>query len=110
MGLVGSSEDAVRVRGVLGEFSATRGPASSTVMTVMNNLHRRRWLGRALRGRAYRYRAFRSRLQAATDALRDLWLADSVDPTAPLLYFPSEATDAGSRALTWGSQGRRVTR
>ncbi len=109
MDLVWISEEAVRVRDVLGGLSSARQPAYTTVMTVMDNLHRKGWLIRELDGRAYRYRARRSRLQAATDALREL-LADSGDPAAALLHFAREATDAETRALTRGLNERRATR
>ncbi|MEN4478918.1 BlaI/MecI/CopY family transcriptional regulator [Mycolicibacterium cosmeticum] len=109
MDLVWSSEEAVRVRDVLGGLSSARQPAYTTVMTVMDNLHRKGWLIRELDGRAYRYRARRSRLQVATDALREL-LADSGDPAAALLHFAREATDAETRALKRGLNERRATR
>lgn len=109
MDLVWSSEEAVRVRDVLGGWSSARQPAYTTVMTVMDNLHRKGWLIRELDGRAYRYRAKRSRLQVATDALREL-LADSGDTAAALLHFAREATDAETRALTRGLSERRATR
>lgn len=100
--------DAVRVRDVVDELEPVRKPAYTTVMTVMDNLYRKGWLSRELDGRAYSYQATRDRIQAATDALREL-LADSGDPTAALLHFARSATTAESRALTRGlkERGRR---
>lgn len=109
MDLVWESEEPVRVREVLDGLSPARQPAYTTVMTVMDNLHRKGWLVRELDGRAYRYRARRSRLQAAADALRDL-LVDSGDPAGALLHFAREATDAETRALTRGLEERRTAR
>lgn len=109
MEVVWRAEDAVRVRDVLDQLESTRQPAYTTVMTVMdNNLYRKGWLSRELDGRAYSYRATRDRIQAATDALREL-LADCGDPAAALLHFARGATTAESRALTRGrkERGRR---
>lgn len=108
MEVVWHTDDAMRVRDVLDKLDSARQPAYTTVMTVMDNLHRKGWLSRELDGRAYSYRATRDRLQAATDALREL-LADSGDPAAALLHFARSATTAESRALTRGlkERGRR---
>ncbi|MCV7346006.1 BlaI/MecI/CopY family transcriptional regulator [Mycolicibacterium rhodesiae] len=108
MDVVWRTDDAVRVRDVLDELEPVRKPAYTTVMTVMDNLYRKGWLSRELDGRAYSYQATRDRIQAATDALRDL-LADSGDPAAALLHFARSATTAESRALTRGlkERGRR---
>lgn len=108
MEVVWHTDDAMRVRDVLDKLGSARQPAYTTVMTVMDNLYRKGWLSRELDGRAYSYRATRDRLQAATDALREL-LADSGDPAAALLHFARSATTAESRALTRGlkERGRR---
>lgn len=108
MDVVWRSNDAVRVRDVLDELESVRNPAYTTVMTVMDNLYRKGWLSRELDGRAYSYQATRDRIQAATDALREL-LVDSGDPTAALLHFARSAATAESRALTRGlrERGRR---
>jgi len=106
MDVVWSANGRVRVREVLDCLEPTRQPAYTTVMTVMDNLYRKGWLSRELDGRAYSYLATRSRIQAATDALREL-LADSGDPTAALLHFARGATEAESEALTRGLRDRR---
>lgn len=108
MDVVWCADDAVRVRDVLDKLEPARQPAYTTVMTVMDNLYRKGWLSRELDGRAYSYWPTRDRIQAATDALREL-LADSGDPTAALLHFARSATTAESRALTRGlkERGRR---
>jgi predicted transcriptional regulator len=109
MEVVWRTDDALRVRDVLDSLEPTRQPAYTTVMTVMDNLYRKGWLTRELDGRAYRYRATRDRLQAATDALREL-LADSGDPAEALLHFAKSATNAESQALTRGLKERRRRR
>lgn len=98
----------VRVRDVLDQLEPARQLAYTTVMTVMDNLYRKGWLSRELDGRAYRYQATRDRIQAATDALREL-LADSGGPAAALLHFARSATTAETRALSRGlkQRGRR---
>ncbi|WP_179476043.1 BlaI/MecI/CopY family transcriptional regulator [Mycolicibacterium vinylchloridicum] len=108
MEVVWSTDDAVRVRDVLDKLGPARQPAYTTVMTVMDNLYRKGWLSRELDGRAYSYQATRDRIQAATDAVREL-LADSGDPSAALLHFARNATTAELRALTRGlkERGRR---
>lgn len=105
MDVIWRTNDALRVRDVLEELEPVRKPAYTTVMTVMDNLYRKGWLSRELDGRAYSYRATRDRIQAATDALREL-LADSGDPAAALLHFARSATTAESRALTRGLKER----
>lgn len=105
MDVVWCSDVAVRVRDVLDELEPVRKPAYTTVMTVMDNLYRKGWLSRELEGRAYSYQPTRDRIEAATEALREL-LADSGDPAAALLHFARSATAAESRALTRGLQER----
>jgi predicted transcriptional regulator len=109
MEVIWRSDDPVRVRDVLDSLEPARQPAYTTVMTVMDNLYRKEWLSRKLDGRAYSYRATRDRIQAATDALREL-LADSGDPAAALLHFARGATEAESQALTRGLKERRRRR
>ena len=108
MEVIWCADDAVRVRNVLDQLEPARQPAYTTVMTVMDNLHRKGWLSRELDGRAYSYRATRDRNQAATDALREL-LADSGDPAAALLHFARSATTGETRTLSRGmkERGRR---
>lgn len=95
----------LRVRDVLEHLDTSREPAYTTVMTVMDNLHRKGWLIRELDGRAYRYAATRTRMEAATDALRTL-LDHTGDPSAALLHFARGATEAESKALARGLKER----
>jgi predicted transcriptional regulator len=109
MDVVWRSSEPVRVRDVLDGLEPGRQPAYTTVMTVMDNLHRKGWLQRERRGRAYFYAATRSRMEAATDAVRDL-LAYTGDPAAALLHFARDATDTESQALSRGLKERRRPR
>lgn len=95
----------LRVRDVLEHLDTSREPAYTTVMTVMDNLYRKGWLIRELDGRAYRYAATRTRMDAATDALRTL-LEHTGDPSATLLHFARGATEAESTALARGLKER----
>ncbi|MFC4128303.1 BlaI/MecI/CopY family transcriptional regulator [Nocardia rhizosphaerae] len=47
--------DATTVRELFEELAAERDIAYTTVMSTMDNLHRKGWLDRAREGRAYRY-------------------------------------------------------
>ncbi|MCA1673611.1 MAG: BlaI/MecI/CopY family transcriptional regulator, partial [Actinobacteria bacterium] len=69
-----------------------------TVMTVMDNLHRKGWAVRKRSGRAYRYRPAQTREEAAAGALRDL-LASTGDPDGVLLHFARSASDHESTIL-----------
>jgi predicted transcriptional regulator len=109
MDVVWRCSEPVRVRDVLDLLEPGRRLAYTTVMTVMDNLHRKGWLQRERQGRAYLYAANRTRMEAATDAVRDL-LAYTGDPAAALLHFARDATDAESQALSKGLKERRRSR
>jgi predicted transcriptional regulator len=109
MDVVWRSLDPVRVRDVIDLLESDRDPAYTTVMTVMDNLYRKGLLFRERQGRAYYYAATRSRMEAATDAVRDL-LADTGDPAAALLHFARGASDVESSALNRGLKERRPRR
>jgi predicted transcriptional regulator len=53
----------VTVRELLGELRTERDIAYTTVMTTMDNLHRKGWLARVKDGKAYRYTATASRAE-----------------------------------------------
>ncbi len=76
----------VAVREILEHLQHDRAIAYTTVMTVMDNLHRKGLLTRELDGRAYRYQPARSREQHDA-ALMGQVLADSNDRGATLLHF-----------------------
>lgn len=83
----------VSVREVLEDLQGGRPLAYTTVMTVMDNLHRKGMLVREKDGRAYRYRTVEPRDQY-TAGIMGQALASSKDPSAALLHFidtiPSE--------------------
>ncbi len=74
------------VRDVLEDLQRRRTIAYTTVMTVMDNLHRKGVLAREREGRAYLYWAIRSR-EEHNAALMEEVLAESTDRTATLTHF-----------------------
>jgi predicted transcriptional regulator len=86
------------VREILGEFSGSRALAYTTVMTVMDNLHRKGWLLRELDGRAYRYQPVYSRERYVAEVMREA-LSSSTDHSATLLRFSEQLTEDESEAL-----------
>lgn len=81
----------VLVREVLEDLKRERSIAYTTVMTVLDNLHRKGVLAREMDGRAYRYRPICSR-EEHTSALMEQVLASSADPGATLLHFVGQMT------------------
>lgn len=74
------------VREVLARFPEGEARAYTTVMTVLDNLHRKDYLERERRGRAYVYRPKQTR-EAHTASLMEELLVGSGDPGATLLHF-----------------------
>jgi predicted transcriptional regulator len=90
-------ESPATVREVLedlnGDDRRERTLAYTTVMTVMDNLHRKGFLRREPSGRAYRYTPVRSREEHVADLIA-ADLADSDDRATPLLLFIGQMTPA----------------
>jgi predicted transcriptional regulator len=80
-----SQDHPVAVREVLEDLQRTRTLAYTTVMTVMDNLHRKGVLTREKDGRAYLYRPAVTREQHTAAFMGEI-LAGS-DTTATLLHF-----------------------
>jgi predicted transcriptional regulator len=74
------------VREMLDDLTREREIAYTTVMTVMDNLHRKELVTRKLDGRAYRYSAVGTRSDHAAELIAEV-LGGSEDRTAPLLRF-----------------------
>ena len=81
------------VREVLEDLQRDRDIAYTTVMTVLDNLHRKGILVREKDGRAYRYQPARTR-ENYTAALMDEVLAASGDRTTTLLRFMEQMPPA----------------
>jgi predicted transcriptional regulator len=84
------------VREVLDDLRKDRPLAYTTVMTVMENLHRKGWLRRDRDGRAWRYEPAGSR-SGYTAALMSDALATSTDRGTALAHFVLQMSphDAG---------------
>ena len=76
----------VLVREMVDALHDDRAPAYTTVMTVMENLHRKGWLRRERDGRAWRYEPTGSR-SGYTTALMNEALESSPDRRRALAHF-----------------------
>ncbi|MEU0510983.1 MULTISPECIES: BlaI/MecI/CopY family transcriptional regulator [Amycolatopsis] len=86
MDVLWRTAEPIKVRQVLEQLDTPRQLAYTTVMTVLDNLHRKGWVERELDGKAYLYEPALSREEAAARALRGI-LDSSGDPEAVLLRF-----------------------
>jgi len=89
-------DEPATVRDVLAALSSSRTLAYTTVMTVMDNLHRKGQLTREMSGRAWLYRPVRTRAEHAAALLQDV-LAESEDREEVLMHFVADL-DADSVA------------
>ena len=83
----------VTVRAVFAELAAGRSIAYTTVMTVLDKLHRKGWLDREMVNRAYVYTPVRSREDYSAALMREV-LSDSRNAPATLLAFSEQLTPA----------------
>ncbi|WP_439659430.1 BlaI/MecI/CopY family transcriptional regulator [Lentzea sp. HUAS TT2] len=88
----------LKVRDVLDRLETGKKLAYTTVMTVLDNLHRKGWVTRELVGKAYQYEPALSRAEAAAQTVRDV-LASSGDPEGVLMHFTLSATEHESDLL-----------
>jgi predicted transcriptional regulator len=88
----------VTVRALFDELSAERTIAYTTVMSTMDNLHRKGWLDRVRDGKAYRYTATASREQYSARLMREA-LADGGDAEVVLSHFLAQIGSGESDAL-----------
>jgi predicted transcriptional regulator len=88
----------VTVREVHGDLSGQRTLAYTTVMTVMDNLHRKGLLRRAMDGRAWRYEAILSRAEYSAQLMRDI-LAAADDHAGVLAQFVAAMTPEETQQL-----------
>jgi len=92
MSRVWSWERPVLVREVLEDMQRERAIAYTTVMTVMDNLHRKGYLVRKRDGRAYRYEAAHTREEHTALVMEEV-LASSADRSATLMHFVQHIDD-----------------
>src|SRR5882724_9071552 len=95
---LGAPGRSATVRDVLEELRGSREIAYTTVLTVMDILHRKGFLQRERDGRAYRYLPTSSREQYVAELMRDT-LASSTDYAATLELFTERLSEDESVAL-----------
>jgi len=86
------------VRDMVEDLQRDRTVAYTTVMTVMENLHRKGWLRRERDGRAWRYEPTGSR-SGYTAALMDEALSTSQDRRSALTHFVLQMNPRDAAAL-----------
>jgi predicted transcriptional regulator len=86
------------VRELFDELSQDRAIAYTTVMSTMDNLHRKGWLSRVKDGKAYRYTPTASREEYSARLMREA-LAGGGDTEAVLTHFVAEIGGAESDVL-----------
>ncbi len=91
-------DEPATVRDVLAALSGSRTLAYTTVMTVMDNLHRKGQLSREMSGRAWLYRPVRSRAEHAAALLQNV-LAESDDRQEVLMHFVDDLDSDGVAQL-----------
>jgi predicted transcriptional regulator len=91
-------DEPVTVRDLFDDLSAERTIAYTTVMSTMDNLHRKGWLDRVREGKAYRYTATASREEYGARLMREA-LADGGDAEAVLSHFVAQIGSGESEAL-----------
>jgi len=88
----------VTVRDLVGELQREREIAYTTVMTTMDNLHRKGWLARVKDGKAYLYTATASRAEYSARLMREA-LDGGGDTEAVLSHFVAQMGGAESEVL-----------
>ena len=88
----------VTVRELFDELVRERTIAYTTVMTTMDNLHRKGWLARAKAGKAYRYTATASREEYSARLMREA-LDDGGNTQAVLTHFVAQMDGEESEVL-----------
>lgn len=99
----------MKVRDVLERLDTGRPLAYTTVMTVLDNLHRKQWVERELTGKAYLYRPSHTREEASARALRDV-LDSAADPHAVLMHFIASVSDEETDLLREALRRKRGRR
>src|SRR5215469_4465198 len=98
MDLVWARGAPVSVRELLEQLSRERAIAYTTVMSTMDNLHRKGWLAREKDGKAYLYTAVASRDEYSARLMREA-MTDAGDTEAVLTHFVAHMDGAESDTL-----------
>ena len=88
----------VTVRELFDELRRERPIAYTTVMSTMDNLHRKGWLARDKDGKAYRYTAVASRDEYSARLMREA-MAEAGDTEAVLSHFVAAMDGEQSEVL-----------
>jgi predicted transcriptional regulator len=88
----------VTVRELFDELARERAIAYTTVMTTMDNLHRKGWLARVKEGKAYQYTATASREEYSARLMREA-LDGGGDTQAVLSHFVAQMDGEESEML-----------
>ncbi|TQR86883.1 BlaI/MecI/CopY family transcriptional regulator [Mycobacterium hodleri] len=112
MDRVWAREDGVTVREVFDELTGVRQIAYTTVLSTMDNLHRKGWVRRDREGKAYRYWPTMTREERSANLMRAAFSAGG-DREAVLAFFVGQMTAEESAQLKaalrhGGGSGRRT--
>ena len=88
----------VTVRELFDELRRERPIAYTTVMSTMDNLHRKGWLARDKDGKAYRYTAIASRDEYSARLMREA-MSEAGDTEAVLSHFVAAMDGDQSQVL-----------
>lgn len=91
-------EDGVTVREVFEELSGARQIAYTTVLSTLDNLHRKGWVKREREGKAYRYWPTMTREERSANLMRAAFDAGG-DTEAVLAFFVNQMTETESAQL-----------
>ncbi|MFI7190063.1 BlaI/MecI/CopY family transcriptional regulator [Nocardia nova] len=105
MDRVWSAEDTITVREVFEDLARDREIAYTTVMSTMDNLHRKGWLERDKRGKAYHYQARLSREEYSAQLMRAA--LDSAPSDLVLAHFVEQISE--DESVTLRKMLRRLT-
>jgi predicted transcriptional regulator len=109
MNVLWDAAEPLKVRDVLERLDTGKQLAYTTVMTVLDNLHRKQWVTRELHGKAYVYEAAFAREDASARALREV-LDSSADPHAVLMRFVETVSDEETDLLRTALRKKRIRR
>ena len=98
MDRVWARDDGVTVREVFDELTGTRQIAYTTVLSTMDNLHRKGWVRRDREGKAYRYWPTMTREERSANLMRAAFSAGG-DREAVLAFFVGQMTAEESAQL-----------
>ena len=97
------------VREVRGELAASRSLAYTTVMTVMDNLHRKGQLQREMEGRAWRYSPTRTQAEHSAALLQEV-LGAAGDRDEVLMHFVADLDPDAVASLRTAVEAARRAR